>query len=505
MTVCIIFLCCSKRVDFTHVTNHDRFPSISPDYAGITLPFNMAPLNFCIKEAGKHFYIKIYATSGNSIDIFTSNPSIEIPQSAWHVLLKQNIGRDLNVDIYVMDQANQWNHFKTITNHIAEEEVDAYLTYRLIQPTYLLMKNIGIYQRYLSSFKETLVFNNRPLQKGCFNCHTYCWNDGEKMLVHIRKGPGTAMMVVDHGKIDRIDTITDFNKTPGAYPAWYPDGSLIALSVNQVKQYYHGVGENRDVFDKSSDLIVYNVQTHTITSCPQIASSQHMETWPAWTPDGKFLYFCSAPSVRTDIDVVEQNPTIKYDLMRISYDNNTQQFGPAEIVLASSQTGLSVSQPKISPDGRFLLFCMASYGTFPVYRPDSDLYLMDLSTSLYHRLDINSDRADSYHCWSSNSRWFVFSSKRDDGLCARPYFAYIDQQGNVHKPFVLPQKDPAFYDTYTLTFNVPELSTSPVRTSPQQFVAAISNVSHTIKAKLDPKLNISKTPVEDSSPWLTIP
>ena len=69
---------------------------------------------------------------------------------------------------------------------------------------------------------------------------------------------------------------------------------------------------------------------------------------------------------------------------------------------------------------------------------------------------------DTYHSWSSNSRWFVFASKRDDGLYGKPYFCYVDRLGHAHKPFVLPQQDPQFYDMNLKSFNVPELGRGPL-------------------------------------------
>jgi hypothetical protein len=56
----------------------------------------------------------------------------------------------------------------------------------------------------------------------------------------------------------------------------------------------------------------------------------------------------------------------------------------------------------------------------------------------------------------------------------RPYFSYIDDGGKAHKPFVLPQKDPAFYDSFLKLYNLPELVSSPVRVSEQEFVRAVS-------------------------------
>ena len=76
----------------------------------------------------------------------------------------------------------------------------------------------------------------------------------------------------------------------------------------------------------------------------------------------------------------------------------------------------------------------------------------------------NSADTDSYHSWSSNSRWIVFSSRRDDGLFTRLYIAHIDADGVAGKPFMLPQRDPQqYYADLFRSYNVPEFITGPVR------------------------------------------
>jgi len=126
---------------------------------------------------------------------------------------------------------------------------------------------------------------------------------------------------------------------------------------------------------------------------------------------------------------------------------------------------LSILLPRISPDGRFLLFCMCRYGCFPIYQPSSDLYMMDLATGRYRRLAANSSYSESWHSWSSNSRWIAFSSKRQGGALTRTYLSHVDQAGQVHKPFVLPQKDPAYYDSLLETYSVPELIDGSLKVS----------------------------------------
>ncbi len=95
--------------------------------------------------------------------------------------------------------------------------------------------------------------------------------------------------------------------------------------------------------------------------------------------------------------------------------------------------------------------------------------MLDLLNGKVNRMTVNSDESESYHSWSSNGKWFVFSSKRDDGLTARPYLAYFGSPDNIGKPFVLPQKDPALYKRLAKTFNRPEFVTGKIVVRPRDF------------------------------------
>ena len=151
-------------------------------------------------------------------------------------------------------------------------------------------------------------------------------------------------------------------------------------------------------------------------------------------------------------------------------------------MLAAEKTGLSILLPRVSPDGRFLLFCMCRYGCFPAYQPSSDLYLLDLKRGTYVKLPINSEFSESWHSWSSNSRWIAFSSKRGGGTFTRTFLSYIDESGQAYKPLVVPQSDPEFYDSFLKTFSVPELVTGPVPVSRASLVqAARSAASVTVR------------------------
>ena len=109
---------------------------------------------------------------------------------------------------------------------------------------------------------------------------------------------------------------------------------------------------------------------------------------------------------------------------------------------------------------------MQDYGCFPIWHKETDLWILDLETNNSDRMNLNSDYTDSYHSWSSNGKWIVFSSKRDDGLTARPYIAYIGDNGQSAKPFLLPAEDPDFYDRFIKSYNVPEFSDIEIRLNP---------------------------------------
>jgi len=497
------YLFLSSEITVSRFDKIDRYPQIDPDYTETIIPPNMAPLNFTIKESGSRYLVKIYSNSGDTIKISDSEPKVLIPLNHWKKLLAQNRNHALFFDLFVADENGLWHKYKTIKNQIAAEELDNYLAYRLIKVVYSRTKNIGIYQRNLQNFDESLVYHSRTLNRGCMNCHTFYNYDSDKMMMHLRGGPGTGMLLAQNGRAVKVDTRTEFNPSHTAYPAWHPNGNILAMSINRVTQFFHSIGEIRDVFDWKSYMLLYEVDTNTITTSPKIANPERMEIFPTWSPDGKYLYFCSAPRYKIDSTGALPYTDIKYDLKRISYDAEKRSWGELETVLPVSKTGLSITQPRISPDGRFLLCCMSDYSNFPAYRTSSDLYLLNLETGEYHKPDINSERAESWHNWSSNSRWILFCSKRRDGQRSRIYFSYVDENGKAHKPFLLPQKNPEFYATFFKTYNLPEFLKGPVKLSSRELSRAAFDNTNILKAKLDPNVKIRIDPAKINPAWKT--
>lgn len=436
-------------------------PRIDPDYTGVTIPPNIAPLNFKIGETGAEYLVLISSKNKNqSIRIKSHAPQISIPFKKWKTLLSENRGEKLIIEIAVKGTADKWTQFQPIENTISQEEIDSHVVYRLINPGYVLWWDMGIYQRNLENFDESPIFTNRMTNHNCMNCHSFCQNNPDKMLFHMRAAHGGTMLI-QNGDVKKLNTATDYTMSAGVYPSWHPDGKHIAFSVNKIQQNFHA-HQDRTIYvwDSASDIVIYNIETNTITTSPKV-STHRLENLPNWSPDGKYIYFCSAPDSAKEPDYAN----FKYDLRRISYDVTTGEWGDVEILLSEKDTGRSVSFPKVSPDGKYLLFCMSDYGYFSIHFKSSDLYMMDLATKAYWKLDINSEQSESYHSWSSNSKWFVFASKQRDGLCSRFYFSSVDDSGKASKPVLMPQENPEFYDTFIMNYNIPELITGPVKTS----------------------------------------
>ncbi len=449
----------SCSADLNTSTPVDRWPAIFPDYSGIVIPPNIAPLNFVIKEKGKDFAARITANGENPITIKNKRGVIDIDISKWHDLLKKAKGKDINIEVYAKDDNGKWQKFKTIVNQVANDEIDNHLAYRLINTGYVMWSALGIYQRNLENFDESAIIDNKSIDNTCVNCHSFSNNNPKSMNIHVRSTHGGTVIYTD-GKLKKVNLKTKYTLAQGAYVNWHPGGKHIAYSVNTISQRFFSKNIRQEVSDAASDLIVYDVEKNRVTTSPKVSTNSR-ENLPVWSADGKSLYYISAPEV-TDY---ESQYNAKFSLMHIPYDVEKNVWGQADTVISAKETGKSVTFPKPSPDGKYLMFTMSDHGYFTIHHPDADLYLLDLQTGQFERMEVNSELTDSYHCWSNSGRWFVFSSKRLDGLYTRPFFSYFDKNGKASKPFVLPQKDPEFYDSFLKNYNIPELITGAVEPS----------------------------------------
>jgi Tol biopolymer transport system component len=467
-----------------HSTPVRRQPRIRPDYIGVVIPPNVAPLNFLVDEPAAEYRVRIHAAQGPQIVVGSRSPSITIPPSPWRQLLQTNRGAQITFDVYAKDQRGRWSRFSAFTQDVAREPIDSHVVYRLLGPVCSTYRDMGIFQRNLEAYDEVPILTTESCG-GCMNCHSFSHNRPDLFALQVRPGMGKnrvkgGMLIVRGEQVVELNTESKAAPQRPSYMAWHPSGSVIAFSMTKTKQFFHAKGpEIREGYDIRSDLAIADLRTGAVFTSPGIADATMQETFPCWSVDGKTLFFCRTNTLwgGKASPHVEDLKKVMYDLISVSYDVNTNKLGLPEIVLSAAETGLSIGEPRPSPDGRYLLLCMAPSGSFFPFQAESDLYLFDLKSHKYRRLECNSDSSEAWHCWSTNSRWIVFSSRRDVPLLSNLYFSYIDAKGNAAKPFLLPQKNPSDYWSYLKVYNVPELVSGPITVSQRALVKALATAN----------------------------
>ena len=435
-------------------------PDIYPDYVGVTVPAGIAPLDFNVKGDYDKVFVRVAGADGSVLKAKGSYARFNIRK--WRTLTEKNAGADLTVTVAAR-KGGVWAQFHDFPIHVSEYPLTDYgVTYRKFAPGYETYSKIGIYQRDIHSFKETPIIEGNAIPGQCVGCHTANATSPEQFLFHVRGKHGATVMQLE-GRRKWLNTKTDSTISNAVYSYWHPSGDFVAHSNNFIHQLFW-TGRNEryiEVYDDASDVIVHNVRTDEYILSPLLMTDD-FETYPAFSRDGATLYYCSAPWT----DVPAHCEDVHYNLCSIPFDAENQCFGQkADTLINAVALGKSVTFPRPSYDGRWLLYSLADFGNFPINHKEADLWLMDLRDgSARPAGEANSEWDESFHNWCSESHWFLFASRRDDSLYSQIYFACVDDEGNVTKPFVLPQRDPwSFYHGTLFTFNVPDFTSTKVR------------------------------------------
>ena len=494
----------------TDFADLDRAPTIYPDYRDVTIPPNVAPLNFDVQENAARIVTCVFEDGAERPVATFSGKEIRFSQRKWRQTLERNVGKALRFEVFALDLVNEadkangakeenggkeesggvgdgWVKFAEWTVRVSPDPIDPWVSYRLVFPGYEYYSDLALWSRSLETFEERPIIRARLVaERTCVNCHTFQAGRTDSFLFHLRfKNAGTV--VVDRGAVKKVDLNAEGLDAGCAYAAWRPNSPHVAFSSNQTAQIFYTRDKNRiNVIDSFSDLLLYDVEKNELT--PIIPSDDdYLPTYPTWSPDGKTLYYCcaKAPDFKTPRQPVEARKDevpflqdeFQYDIMKVDFDEKTKTFGAPERVFDAVALDKSAAFPRVSPDGKTLMFTLARRGCFPIWFRDADLWTLDLATGKARAVDeVNSpSEPDSWHSWSSNGRWFVFSSRRDDGSHTRLYFAHIGENGEVAKPFMLPQRDPAETLNATKSFNVPEFTVEPVQISERKLLRDAKN------------------------------
>lgn len=450
-------------------------PEIYPDYTDVTVPSNICPLNFCV--TGSEETVARLSAGGKTV-VCGEGCDVIIDENEWQQLRDEAKGKSIKVEVFAKHDG-KWLAYNAFDINVAEEEIDPYISYRLIQPSYVAYEDLSISQRNLTTFEETDIYNNRAVNTEavgqCINCHSYQNYGTDRMLFHMRQGHG-GTMIYDNGKLKKVNLKTENTISAGVYPAWHPTQNLVAFSTNKTGQTFHTKDVMKiEVQDTESDLILYDVEKNEVSIICN--DTTELEVFPTWSPDGNTLYYCSAhfeykDTTAHDAEMILRYKEVKYNLYARSFDQKTRKFGEPRLIYDAAADSLSATLPRVSPDGENMVFALAEFGCFHVWHPDADIYMMNLKSGAMTKLDgLNSERSESYPSFSSNGRWIMADSRRDDNNYTRPYISYYDKNGKCHKAFEVPQRDPHFYTLFMRSYNRPEFMKEAVKASVRDFAS----------------------------------
>lgn len=482
---------CTTQVPQNAKESHDTV-RIYPDFKEVTVPQSIAPLNFWVENECDKAIVSLSNGEGEPL-VVESNSRNEIifEEKEWANFIRNNNSGSIECTPYLCNKG-EWRRFEPFRINILDEPIDSFITYRLIEPSFMSTGQIGLYQFDLTSGEEKTIIRRCQNatketihEQSCVNCHTAQKGNPKNKMFYYR-GANGGMLLTYNGKITKINTKVEGMFSGTTYPAWHPTLPFIVFSSNDVLQDFPTIRKGKtEFYDRRTDLILYDIEKNEIFI---VDESKQLETNPNWSPEGDYLYFALSDSLMKEGVMPEfEYPKLKYDIAKTKFDPETKSFTKPEIVLNVTKEGKSATFPRISPDGRFLLVVISEFGASPHTHRDADLFAMDLKSGELIRCDgANSNESESYHDFSSRSNWFVFYSRREDGNYGRAYVSHIDSTGKCTKPFQLPHKAPQTDRKRLKVYNMIEFANEAVKYEESDFYDVIWN-QELVQAQKDPR------------------
>lgn len=401
------------------------------------------------------------AAPGDTLQFAASEPRWRPTAADWREIKRRTEAREAEVAIVGLDSAAKPVSAAMIRIQTSTDPVGDSIFYREVPLPFIeaVQDPSRIRWRHGSIDSESappIVLENLPV---CGNCHSFS-GDGRVLGLDVDYGndkggyailPVSSQMVLND---EKIISWSDYEKdddeaTFGLLSQVSPDGRYVVSTVKD-RAVFVATPElafSQLFFPIKGILVVYDTQTHTYRALPGADDPEYVQSNPTWSPDGQEIVFARAKAYRKDSianaasilldekdvpEFIEDEEPFKFDLYRVPF--NGGRGGVAKPIAGASHDGKSNFFAKFSPDGRWIVFCKAE--NYMLLMPDSELYIVPAGGGEARRLRANTPLMNSWHSWSSNGRWLVFSSKANTPY-TQLFLTHIDDAGRSTPPVVL--------------------------------------------------------------------
>ena len=426
----------------------------------------------------------------------TTEPRWRPSEADWAKIKQGSVARDAQVAIVGLGPDAQAASSSTVRIRTSTDPVGDSIFYREVPLPFLaaVRDPSRIRWRFGTVDSETappIVLENLPV---CGNCHSFS-DDGKVLGLDVDYGndkgayavlPVSKQMALND---EKIISWSDYKKgdgeaTFGLLSRVSPDGRYVISTVKDRAVFVAtpDIWYSQLFFPIKGILVVYDTQTGSFKALPGADDPEYVQSNPTWSPDGKSIVFARTKAYKKDIvanatsvllsekdvpEFVNDKEPFKFDLYRVPF--NEGRGGKAEPIEGASHNGKSNYFAKFSPDGKWIIFCKAE--NYMLLMPDSELFIIPAEGGEARRLRANTPRMNSWHSWSSNGRWLVFSSKANTAY-TQLFLTHIDEKGESTPPVLLER-----FTGSDRAANIPEFVALPAEAIAQikeQFLDAYS-------------------------------
>ena len=413
--------------------------------------------------------------SGEVLRFASAEPAWRPSETDWSRIKQRSSEVDAEVAILGLDAGDQAVSAASIRMRTATDPVQDAIFYREVPLPFISAVQDPSKIRWRfgtidSEEQPPVVLEDLPV---CGNCHSFS-ADGSTLGLDVDygndKGAYAVLPVAEEMVLsdEKIISWSDFARedgelTFGLLSQVSPDGRYVISTVKDRAVFVAtpGIEFSQLFFPIKGILAVYDTETGAYAPLPGADDPEYVQSNPTWSPDGKYVVFARAKAYRrdsienasgilldeTDVpEFIEDNEPFKFDLYRVPF--NEGRGGTAEPIEGASHNGMSNYFAKFSPDGKWIVFCKAE--NYMLLMPDSELYIIPAEGGAARRLRANTPRMNSWHSFSSNGRWLVFSSKANTPY-TQLFLTHINEAGESTPPVVLDR----FTGTYGAA-NIPE-------------------------------------------------